>query len=241
MRLCRPRRPTCFEFYHLTDDHLVHHNDHIVIEMTDQPISPRKTRKELLSEWRHQEVIEAACRIFARLGYAATNVEDIAKEAGMAKGTVYLYFKSKEEVFTAVLARDLESLTSKTIEDMSAVTTFAERLTVYLNLRRAYMEHNQNFLRVYFAEFGRCGSRSVLISEAIDKLFWRGFEFMRQCLEEAIARKEIRPVPVESAAFAIFDLSRGFAERHLRGWSHLSLEEDLAFTRSLILNGLQNT
>jgi AcrR family transcriptional regulator len=209
--------------------------------MTEQPIPHRKTRKELLSEWRHQEVIEAACRIFARQGYAATNVEDIAKEAGMAKGTIYLYFKSKEEVFTAVLARDLESLTTKTIEGMSAVETFAEQLTVYLNLRSTFMEHNQDFLRVYLAEFGRCGSRPILISEVIDKLFWRGFEFMRRCLEDAITRKEIRAVPVESAAFAIFDLFRGFAERHLRGWSHLSLEDDLAFTRSLILNGLQNT
>jgi AcrR family transcriptional regulator len=213
----------------------------MVINVTEQPIPFRKTRKEILSEWRRHEVIDAACRIFARLGYAATNVEDIAKEAGMAKGTVYLYFKSKEEVFVAVLARDLENLTSKTIEGMSAAATFIDRLNVYLNLRLDYLEHNQDFLRVYFAEFGRCGSRTVLISEVIDKLFWRGFEFMRQCLEQAIARKEIRPVPVDSAAFAIFDLARGFAERHLRGWARVSLQEDLAFTRSLILDGLQNT
>jgi len=213
----------------------------MVINMTDQPESPRKTRKKVLSEWRHQEVIEAACRIFARQGYAATNVEDIAREAGIAKGTIYLYFKSKEEVFAAVLARDLEVLTNKTIEGMSAKTTFAGQLKVYLELRLAYIQHNQDFLKVYFSEFGRCGSRPPLISELMDKLFWRSFEFMRQCLDHAIARKEIRPVPVESAAFAIFDLSRGFAERHLRGWAHLSLEEDLAFTHSLILSGLQNT
>jgi AcrR family transcriptional regulator len=213
----------------------------MVIKMTERPVPPRKTRKELLSEWRRHEVIDAACRIFAKQGYAATNVEDLAKEAGMAKGTVYLYFKSKEEVFIAVLARDLESLTSKTIESMSAVTTFAERLTVYLNLRLEYLENNQDFLRVYFAEFGKCGSHTALMSEVIDKLFWRGLDFMRQCLEQAIARKEIRPVPLDSAAFAIFDLTRGFVERHLRGWARIGLQEDLAFTHSLILNGLQNT
>ena len=209
--------------------------------MTDQSDSPRKTRKEVLSEWRHQEVIEAACRIFARLGYGASNVEDIAKEAGMAKGTVYLYFKSKEEIFSVVLARELEALTNKTIEEMSAKSTFADQLRVYLALRLAYIQHNQDFLKVYYSEFSRCGSRPPLISEVMAKHFWRSLEFMRQCLEQAIARKEIRPVPVESAAFAIFDLSRGFAERHLRGWAHLSLEEDLAFTHSLILKGLQDT
>src|SRR5260370_39388722 len=120
--------------------------------MTVQPSSPRKTRKDLLSEWRHGEVLQAARRIFARLGYAAANVEDIAREAGMAKGTIYLYFKSKEEVFAAVLARDLECLTDQTIEGMSAAKTFADKLTVFLNLRLAYLQHNRDFLSIYFAE-----------------------------------------------------------------------------------------
>lgn len=212
----------------------------MVIEVTAMPDPVRRTRKEVLSEWRHQEVLEAARRIFARLGYAATNVEDIAREAGMAKGTVYLYFKSKEEVFAAVLANDLECLTGKTIEDMSAAQTFEDRLAVYLNLKVAYLRHNRDFLRIYFDEFGSRGSRSALVSEVIDKLFWRAMDFMRQCLEQAIAEGELRAIPVEPAAFAIFDLARGFAERHLRGWSHLSLEEDAAFTHTLILKGLRN-
>jgi AcrR family transcriptional regulator len=211
------------------------------MKITDPPSAHRKTRKELLSGWRQDEILQAACRIFARLGYSATNVEDIANEAGIAKGTVYLYFKSKEEIFAAVLARDVESLTDRTIEGMSAAETFAGRLMVFLNLRVAYLQHNQDFLRVYFAEFGSRCSRSAFSSEVIDKLFWRSVEFMRHCLEEAIASNEIPPIPVEPAAFAIFDLAKGFAERHLRGWAHLTLEEDLAFTHSLILNGLRKT
>ncbi len=200
----------------------------------------RKTRKEILSEWRHQEVLEAARRIFARLGYAAANVEEIAKEAGMAKGTVYLYFKSKEEVFLAVLASELECLTNKTIEGMSAAKTFEERLTVFLNLRLAYLQNNQDFIRIYFAEFDGCGSRSPLISDVIDRTYRRSIDFMRQCLEQAIAQGELRAVPVEPAAMAIYDIAKGFVHRHLRGWAPLPPEEDLAFTHSLILNGLRN-
>src|SRR5258707_13620907 len=123
--------------------------------MTDKPSGPSKTRKELLSEGRHGKILLAARHIFARLGYSATNVEDIAKEAGMAKGTIYLYFQSKEEIFAAVLARDLETLTNKTIEGMAAAKTFSDRLTVYLNLRADYVEHNHDFLKAYFREFGR--------------------------------------------------------------------------------------
>jgi AcrR family transcriptional regulator len=213
----------------------------VVIETTDQRRPVRKTRKELLSDWHQQEILLAARQIFARVGYAATNVEEIAKDAGIAKGTVYLYFKSKEEVFAAVLASDLECLTNKTIEGMSTARTFEDRLTVFLNLRLAYLQHDQDFLRIYFAEFGSRGSRSTLISQVIDKMFRRGLDCMQRCLEQAIAEGELRAIPVEPAAFAIFDLARGFAERHLRGWAHLTMEEDLAFTRTLILNGLRNT
>jgi AcrR family transcriptional regulator len=208
--------------------------------MTDQQALARKTRKELLCEWRHHEILEAARRVFARLSYASANVEEIAQEAGVAKGTVYLYFKSKEEIFAAVLGHDLEVLTDKTIAAMSTARTFADRLAVFLELRLAYLQHNKDFLSIYLAEFGSRGSRSKLISEVIDKLFWRGFDCMHRCLEQAIADGEIREIPIEPAAFAIFDLARGFAERHLRGWAHLSMEEDVAFTHSLILKGLQN-
>ena len=99
--------------------------------MTGPLYSVRDTRK-LRSERRPQEVLDAARRIFSRLGYAAASVEEIAKEAGMAKGTIYVHFKSKEEVFATVLVSDLDYLTNLMIEGMSAATTFEERLTVFL-------------------------------------------------------------------------------------------------------------
>jgi hypothetical protein len=52
----------------------------VVIETTDQRRPVRKTRKELLSDWHQQEILLAARQIFARVGYAATNVEEIAKD-----------------------------------------------------------------------------------------------------------------------------------------------------------------
>lgn len=211
----------------------------MVSEMTPSPSEPRKTRKEVISEWRHHEVLEAACRIFARQGYGNTNVEDIAKEAGIAKGTIYLYFKSKEEVLAAVLVRDLEALTQQSIDAMSKVDTFAAQLEVFLSTRGAYIRNNEDFLRVFFAEFGGRGSKPTCVTQAVDKLYRQGVEFMSKCLEQAIARGEVRPLAAEAAAFAIHDLARGFGERHLRGSSVLSLEEDLAFAHSLIMNGLK--
>jgi AcrR family transcriptional regulator len=61
---------------------------------------PRYRRRK---EERPQEITEAAFAAFAENGYAATRVEDVAKRAGVSKGLLYLYFKTKEELFKAVV------------------------------------------------------------------------------------------------------------------------------------------
>ncbi|QGJ69914.1 Transcriptional regulator [Planctomycetales bacterium 10988] len=59
----------------------------------------RKRRKDA----RPQEIIDAASEVFAEQGFAAAKVEEIAKRAGVAKGTVYLYFESKEALFEGLV------------------------------------------------------------------------------------------------------------------------------------------
>lgn len=61
---------------------------------------PRYRRRK---EERPQEITEAAFAAFAEKGYAATRVDDVAKRAGVSKGLLYLYFKTKEELFKAVV------------------------------------------------------------------------------------------------------------------------------------------
>ena len=61
---------------------------------------PRYRRRK---EERPQQITEAAFEAFAEKGYAATRVEEVAKRAGISKGLMYLYFKTKEELFKAVI------------------------------------------------------------------------------------------------------------------------------------------
>jgi len=61
---------------------------------------PRYRRRK---EERPQEITAAALAAFAEKGYAATRVDDVAKRAGVSKGLLYLYFKTKEELFKAVV------------------------------------------------------------------------------------------------------------------------------------------
>jgi AcrR family transcriptional regulator len=67
---------------------------------TDEQDGPRWRRR---SEARPGEIVEAALDLFVEKGFAATKMDEIAKRAGVTKGTVYLYFPSKEDLFRAVV------------------------------------------------------------------------------------------------------------------------------------------
>lgn len=61
------------------------------------------TRTVLDRETRRQQILSAATTVFARKGYRHTSVSDIIEAAGIARGTFYLYFQSKEEIFLALI------------------------------------------------------------------------------------------------------------------------------------------
>jgi AcrR family transcriptional regulator len=67
-----------------------------------------KDSRTVLKETRRAQLVDSAIRVFARNGYNSASIDEIIKEAGVARGTFYLYFDSKLEVFHAVMARYLE-------------------------------------------------------------------------------------------------------------------------------------
>ena len=67
--------------------------------MTTETERPQRRRRK---EARPSEIIDAATEVFAEKGYAGTNLNEIVRRAGIAKGTLYLYFETKEDLFRAV-------------------------------------------------------------------------------------------------------------------------------------------
>src|SRR5256885_2955318 len=72
-----------------------------------QPEGLPPKRRSRRKEARPAEIVEAALALFAERGFAATKLEDVAAKAGIGKGTVYLYFPTKEELFRAVVRQGL--------------------------------------------------------------------------------------------------------------------------------------
>jgi AcrR family transcriptional regulator len=77
--------------------------------MVATPPSPQPSHRRRRKEARPQELLDAALALFVKKGFAATKAEEVAAAAGVSKGTLYLYYPSKEELLKAVIAHYLSS------------------------------------------------------------------------------------------------------------------------------------
>lgn len=91
------------------------------------------TPKRVDKDARRQDILTAATRVFARQGFAATRVEDVAAEAGIAKGSVYLYFDSRD----ALLEAAFEAHAARAAEVLASTDTAGEPLQRLAALIRA--------------------------------------------------------------------------------------------------------
>jgi TetR/AcrR family fatty acid metabolism transcriptional regulator len=87
---------------------------------------------------KREAILRAATRVFARNGYFSSKVADIARDAGVADGTVYLYFKSKEEILHSIFDRSVEEAITEGRKQLLTITDPREKLRriAHLHLER---------------------------------------------------------------------------------------------------------
>lgn len=86
------------------------------------------TKEEMIRE----EVITTAQRLFQRYGFSKTTMEDIAKAMGRGKSTLYYYYKSKDEIFEAVILKEADEVVSSVTKATQGANSAAEKLQTYL-------------------------------------------------------------------------------------------------------------
>ena len=86
-----------------------------------------------MSRNHREDLLEAAERLFRHFGYRKTTVADIARAAGMAKGSVYLHFSSKEEIFLAIVRAGVDVLAAHAEELLSGENSLRDRIFAALD------------------------------------------------------------------------------------------------------------
>ena len=187
---------------------------------------------------RRLAILCAARKVFARQGYADTVVDDIAAQAGIGKGTLYLYFPSKEQIYLAALLEDARKLDRLTREAMAAAPNWQDKLRAYMDVRLRYFEAHQDFVRIYMTEFRNMCMQGKPLAAEVHHLVQQSEAHLAQLFAAAAARGEVRPVDPELAAMTVSDLTRGLMERRLRGWGGAAGPADAAFALDVMCRAL---
>src|SRR6201982_3969200 len=140
---------------------------------------------------RRQAIIEAAMEEFISRGFAATRLDDIAKRAGVAKGTIYLHFKDKESMFEELIRTAIVPLVGRLAGPPPASGSVRDMIEgVALNfIREIVSTPRADIVRLIIAE----GPRFPAIADFYYReVISRGLGGMRALIELAIARGEIR-------------------------------------------------
>ncbi len=170
-----------------------------VAERGDDNSAKRERRKEA----RPGELLDAALDLFVEKGFAATRSEEVAARAGVSKGTLFLYFPSKEELFKAVVRENISG-------------RFAEWMQEFEDFEGSTAEMVRYCMRVWWERIGATrasGITKLMISEARNfpelaafyqqEVIRPGTELVRRILRRGVERGEFRDIDVEYTVFSI--------------------------------------
>jgi AcrR family transcriptional regulator len=170
---------------------------------TDQSVINSTQNRIRRPQDRSHEVVQAAMKLFVERGFAATKLEDVARAAGVSKGLPYLYFRSKEGLFKAVIAEAI-------LEPLALGEQYVAGFEGHsADLLRALLERYRAFNAspsggVTKLVIGEAGNFPDVARYFIDEIDHRGRLLFETVLRRGIERGEFRPITdVPATAIAI--------------------------------------
>ena len=157
---------------------------------------PRWVRRK---EARPQELLAAALDLFVERGYAATRLDDVAAQAGVSKGTLYLYFTNKEELFKAVVRENVLPAIGKAEETIDRFEGGSAELLQEIMTGWWERVGNTKLSGITKLMMAEAGNFPEVAKFYHDEVICRGNAMVARVLERGIARGEFRPIDTVQA------------------------------------------
>ncbi|PYS46638.1 MAG: TetR family transcriptional regulator [Acidobacteria bacterium] len=155
---------------------------------------------------KREAILRAATQVFARNGYFNSKVADIARVAGVADGTVYLYFKSKEEILHSIFDRSVESAILEGRKQLETIADPREKLRRIANLHLERLGADRDLAVVFQVELR---SSTKFMEEFSAAGFAEYLSLIRATFEEGqragVFRKDLNAKVVSKVLFGALD------------------------------------
>jgi AcrR family transcriptional regulator len=161
-----------------------------------------RTKKKLVKDFRTAEILDAAVRVIADAGFAEASVGRIAQEAGVAKGTLYLYFANKRELLERAQEHLLSQLVSSTREALATCGDSRARLEEIVRLGLRHSTDHAAFFQAV---------RVAMPSATAQPQAAQYLSLVAQVLEAGARSGDFRTTDAARAARVLIEITRAFA------------------------------
>jgi AcrR family transcriptional regulator len=190
-----------------------------------------------VSAERRDQILNAAVKVFARLGFQRARMDDIADESSLSKGALYLYFKSKDDLIAAILRRiyehELRALRAAQTETGSA----SQRLLALADHMTGQVRHLSILLPVWF-EFYALAGRQRAVRQALIGYFHEYRTLLAALIQRGCDQGEFRPVDAEQTATAFIAVLEGVTLLWAVGPEAFDVAEQARAAVGLLLAGI---
>ena len=147
-----------------------------------------------------RKIFETSMKLFAEKGYDATSVEEITATVGVAKGTLYYHFSSKEEIFQFLIEEGVKLLKNSITIKTANLTNSLDKIRAIVLIEIKVLVKYENFMTIILSEIWGTGARSKMCRNYV----FDYIQMIQEIVEEGIEKKEIIESDANVIASGIF-------------------------------------
>ncbi|MCM8803855.1 MAG: TetR/AcrR family transcriptional regulator [Candidatus Omnitrophica bacterium] len=188
-----------------------------------------KNKKEL--------ILKVAEKIISEKGYTETTIDEITKKVGIGKGTFYLYFRDKEDLFFSIIKEGLEKLMEEIKKETEMIEDFFERLKKGIEIYLSYHEKNYSLFKILLQE-------KPFIKRKSFENFWKDFfkkwdNFMKDGFRKEIGKGKIKRINLDDIIYSLIGILHGNIHKWIIDGRryHLVEKKDIIF--EIFVNGIK--
>jgi len=196
---------------------------------------PRRTQQAEWQERSRNAILDAAFRLLTREGASAMTMDRVAAEAGVAKGTLYLYFAHKKALLETLRGRTLDPLWRELFALLDSDRRAQEKLEGFVKRHLEYFDENRDFLRVLLWE--RQIQESHMKRHRSDT-YRTCVEKLAAVIRQGIREGAIREVDAEKVAAMLMEADIGINTQRLWSGATSSVTGDARLLLDVFLRGI---
>ncbi len=199
-----------------------------------------RSRKEREYLAHREEILSAAEKVFAAKGFFPTKMSDIARRAEFGTGTLYKYFKSKEELYFTLIDEKAEEINRLVKTELSQKNSAVERIKNVLKLQFEFVERNRDFFRIYISERSRFEwTVKDDLGKGLHEKMVSYIDILSEVIRQGIKKGEFREIDPRDLAHAFVGIVNSFVFEWLISREPYPLISKLETVIEIFLSGVQ--